>query len=211
MSDPLSFLAGEASSSSESEEDDGGVAPLREPEAPFGDTSNGKLPSPDTLFATVGRPSFLDNPLEGHIDWDRFVRKEETSPEPSAHERGGYAAIPPPNQEESLSKLPSSLGSDATLISAAPVRYSTPGDSTDSKLLTVSNQTTNDDTKTKIGMKRPYKDKGEIEEVSGSKMQKGETFRQKEKRKRDLGQSSRGKSYVEEEKRILRQEYGQER
>ena len=34
---------------------------------------------------------------------------------------------------------------------------------------------------------------------------KSKSFRQKEKRKRDLGQSSRGKSYVEEEKRILRE------
>eukprot|EP01134_Creolimax_fragrantissima_P003122 CFRG3122T1 len=31
------------------------------------------------------------------------------------------------------------------------------------------------------------------------------TFQQKEKRKRDLGMASRGKNYVEEEKRILRQ------
>ena len=35
-----------------------------------------------------------------------------------------------------------------------------------------------------------------------------ETFRQKEKRKRDMGLSSRGKNYVEEEKRILRQQFG---
>ncbi|XP_078441760.1 uncharacterized protein LOC144711642 [Wolffia australiana] len=33
----------------------------------------------------------------------------------------------------------------------------------------------------------------------------GLTFSQKEKRKRDLGQASRGKSYVEEEKRLLRE------
>lgn len=39
------------------------------------------------------------------------------------------------------------------------------------------------------------------------KKQKTENFRQKEKRKRDEGQSSRGKSYVEEEKRILRQDF----
>ncbi|CAA0828082.1 Unknown protein [Striga hermonthica] len=31
------------------------------------------------------------------------------------------------------------------------------------------------------------------------------SFQQKEKRKRDLGQASRGKSYVEEEKRLLRE------
>ena len=42
---------------------------------------------------------------------------------------------------------------------------------------------------------------------SAKKKLKTETFRQKEKRKRDVGQSSRGKSYVEEEKRILRQAF----
>ncbi|EFJ22930.1 hypothetical protein SELMODRAFT_104331, partial [Selaginella moellendorffii] len=34
--------------------------------------------------------------------------------------------------------------------------------------------------------------------------QRAQTFSKKEKRKRDLGQASRGKSYVEEEKRLLR-------
>lgn len=45
---------------------------------------------------------------------------------------------------------------------------------------------------------------------SAPKKQKTENFRQKEKRKRDQGQSSRGKSYVEEEKRILRQDFSAE-
>ena len=47
-------------------------------------------------------------------------------------------------------------------------------------------------------------------EESAPKKQKTENFRQKEKRKRDQGQSARGKSYVEEEKRILRQEFSAE-
>lgn len=34
--------------------------------------------------------------------------------------------------------------------------------------------------------------------------QEKKSFAQKEKRKRDLGQTSRGKNYVEEEKRLLR-------
>ena len=36
------------------------------------------------------------------------------------------------------------------------------------------------------------------------KKEKNMSFSQKEKRKRDLGQASRGKNYVEEEKRLLR-------
>ncbi|KAH6772789.1 hypothetical protein C2S52_004388 [Perilla frutescens var. hirtella] len=37
-----------------------------------------------------------------------------------------------------------------------------------------------------------------------SRKEKNISFQQKEKRKRDLGQASRGKNYVEEEKRLLR-------
>jgi hypothetical protein len=41
---------------------------------------------------------------------------------------------------------------------------------------------------------------------AGAKQGKdSKTFKAKEKRKRDVGQTSRGKSYVEEEKRILRE------
>lgn len=40
--------------------------------------------------------------------------------------------------------------------------------------------------------------------VQTRKDKKNASFSQKEKRKRDLGQASRGKSYVEEEKRLLR-------
>ncbi|KAL2540576.1 hypothetical protein Adt_01554 [Abeliophyllum distichum] len=40
--------------------------------------------------------------------------------------------------------------------------------------------------------------------VQTQKDKKNLSFQQKEKRKRDLGQASRGKNYVEEEKRLLR-------
>jgi len=38
-----------------------------------------------------------------------------------------------------------------------------------------------------------------------SRKEKNVSFSQKEKRKRELGQASRGKNYVEEEKRLLRE------
>ncbi|XP_065861109.1 uncharacterized protein [Euphorbia lathyris] len=41
--------------------------------------------------------------------------------------------------------------------------------------------------------------------VQTAKEKKSASFSQKEKRKRDLGQASRGKNYVEEEKRLLRE------
>lgn len=40
--------------------------------------------------------------------------------------------------------------------------------------------------------------------VQTQKEKRNLSFQQKEKRKRDLGQASRGKNYVEEEKRLLR-------
>lgn len=40
--------------------------------------------------------------------------------------------------------------------------------------------------------------------VQTRKDKKNQSFSQKEKRKRELGQASRGKNYVEEEKRLLR-------
>ncbi|KAG9350914.1 hypothetical protein JZ751_024803 [Albula glossodonta] len=45
----------------------------------------------------------------------------------------------------------------------------------------------------------------EPEKALSAKKRKVETFQQKEKRKRDLGQATSDKSFVEEEKRILRQ------
>lgn len=44
----------------------------------------------------------------------------------------------------------------------------------------------------------------ELVNVQTRQDKKNMSFSQKEKRKRDLGQASRGKSYVEEEKRLLR-------
>ncbi|KAJ8749507.1 hypothetical protein K2173_025702 [Erythroxylum novogranatense] len=48
------------------------------------------------------------------------------------------------------------------------------------------------------------KDGEQLANVQTSKEKKSLSFSQKEKRKREFGQASRGKSYVEEEKRLLR-------
>ena len=42
-------------------------------------------------------------------------------------------------------------------------------------------------------------------ESKSAKKRRVETFQQKEKRKRDMGQATSDKNFVEEEKRILRQ------
>ncbi|KAI8491523.1 hypothetical protein Bbelb_307230 [Branchiostoma belcheri] len=56
--------------------------------------------------------------------------------------------------------------------------------------------------------KRAAEEDRESERGATNKKLKSESFRQKEKRKRDLGMANREKSYVEEEKRILRQSFG---
>ncbi|KAF6175543.1 hypothetical protein GIB67_023063 [Kingdonia uniflora] len=48
------------------------------------------------------------------------------------------------------------------------------------------------------------REKEEQKEKDRERREKNLSFAQKEKRKRDIGQASRGKSYVEEEKRLLR-------
>lgn len=50
----------------------------------------------------------------------------------------------------------------------------------------------------------PTADEESKDEVSNKK-RRVETFQQKEKRKRDMGQATSDKNFVEEEKRILRQ------
>ena len=213
--DPLSFFAGEDSSDSESEgeenqEDTKIDSKLNEKEADSNELSS-KLPSPDTLFATVGRPAFLDTAPDRHINWDRFVKKHEDN----IHETDSHIAIPPPadldsgNRSKPVSSglsiaIASTYSEPSAEISAKPVKYTS--QDVEPKFRTVSDSNQSEITATaKVGSKRPVQ---EIETGSSSKKAKGvETFRQKEKRKRNLGQTSREKNYVEEEKRILRQAF----
>lgn len=208
MSDPLSFFAGE-DSSSESEDEAEGEKNSKDDDD-VSESNKDKLPSPNTLFKSVGRPAFLDDPLKGHIDWDKFVKSSDPEEgEPNVHQSDSYAAIPPPaslgpsgSPAPGSSKLTRSiLGSGVVEFSSAPVEYSknknpTPGGPT----------TTGPDV---AGVKRPQGSASVVlaaPEVESKKL-KGDNFRRKEKKKRDLGQSSRGKSYVEEEKRVLRQQF----
>lgn len=218
-SDPLSFFAGEDSSESESEgeesqKDAKQKANLQESnKAESTSEVSTKLPSPDTLFATVGRPSFLDTAVDTHINWDRFVKK----PEENIHETDTHVAIPPPSDLDSGDRskpvssglsiaIASTYSEPSTEISAKPVRYTS--QDVDSKFRTVSDSNEGEG-EVKAGSKHTLpqeKDSGTLTSAS-KKAKTVETFRQKEKRKRNSGQTSRGKSYVEEEKRILRQQF----
>ena len=235
MADPLSFFAGEDSSDSDGE---GEPEPEKQPERVEEDSRPDKLPSPDTLFATVGRPSFLSTSLNPsgrrEVNWDRFVKNDT---EENIHADGTHAAIAPPSDlENSRGNISSSLSiaiastytTPSHEISAAPVKYSKPrtvdDDEEEEANVGVSGaaMTNHGEGKSQsvsavvAGTKRSSVSVKEGEDGgsgdgggdgSAKKKSKTETFRQKEKRKRDVGQSSRGKSYVEEEKRILRQAF----
>ena len=220
MADPLSFFAGEDSSDSENE---GDPEPVKQPERVEEDSRPDKLPSPDTLFATVGRPSFLStslDPSDREVNWDRFVKNDT---EENIHSDGTHAAIAPPSDlENSRGNISSSLSiaiastytTPSHEISAAPVKYPNPKTDDNDENVGVSDASVvNRDeeissTSTAVaGTKRGVSVRDGDGDGSAKKKSKTETFRQKEKRKRDVGQSSRGKSYVEEEKRILRQAF----
>lgn len=214
MSDPLSFFAAEDSSDSESE---GIPSPQEVPEKDEEDTRPDKLPSPDTLFATVGRPSFLSttlNPSGREVNWDRFVKNDT---EENVHSDGMYAAIAPPSDLESSrgnisSSLSIAIASTYTTpsheISAAPVKYTQPKPNDDDDGIGGDAESTGVEGRGAVtSTKRAAPMMKDSDGGSARKKAKTETFRQKEKRKRDTGMSSRGKSYVEEEKRILRQTF----
>lgn len=63
------------------------------------------LPKPDDLFQTVSRPSFLYNPLNKQIDWDRWVKKAPEEP-PKEFKIWQTNAVPPPEVYRTEEKKP---------------------------------------------------------------------------------------------------------
>ena len=212
-SDPLNFFAAGEDSSDSDEEDDSRARDPRTGDASDAEKGDAdKLPSPDSLFKSVGRPTFLKDPNEKFIDWDRFVKTSEAE-EPSVHEsEDGYAAIPPPaslagNSGTVTTRLTRTIlgtgGEGAVEFSSPPVTY----DNGPVSSGTGAPPTTAEDTQQGVKRTQESASESEQQEVPAAKRAKGALFRVKEKRKRDIGQTSRGKSYVEEEKRILRQQF----
>ncbi|XP_041647880.1 UPF0690 protein C1orf52 homolog [Cheilinus undulatus] len=155
------------------------------------------LPKPDELFSSVSKPAFLYNPLNKEIDWDSLTVK---APEEPAREfkpwktnavppPESYAAEPekkkgpPPGMDMAIkwSNVYEDNGEDAPQAYTGKARF----------LPTEEQQSDSDEDA----------EKGQL----SAKKRRVETFQQKEKRKRDLGQATSDKNFVEEEKRILRQ------
>ncbi|KAK2835211.1 hypothetical protein Q5P01_015695 [Channa striata] len=155
------------------------------------------LPKPDELFRSVSKPAFLYNPLNKQIDWDSLTVK---APEEPVREFKPWKtnAVPPPESyaAEPEKKKGPPPGMDMAIKWSnvyedngedAPQHHTG-----NAKFLPADEELSESDE--------------DSEKPSQSaKKRRVETFRQKEKRKRDLGQATSDKSFVEEEKRILRQ------
>lgn len=153
------------------------------------------LPRPEELFGSVSKPAFLYNPLNKEIDWDSLTVK---APEEPAREFKPWKtnAVPPPDSyaAEPEKKKGPPPGMDMAIKWSnvyedngedAPQAYTGKA-----QFLPTEEQPSDSD---------------EESDKLSNKRRRVETFQQKEKRKRDLGQATSDKNFVEEEKRILRQ------
>ncbi|XP_071005924.1 UPF0690 protein C1orf52 homolog [Oncorhynchus clarkii lewisi] len=156
------------------------------------------LPKPDELFKSVAKPSFLYNPLNKQIDWESRAVK---APEEPAKEFKMWKtnAVPPPQSYATETEKPKK---------GAP-----PGMDMAIKWSNIYEDNGEDAPQPHMGNavflpteEQPSDSDEDGDKASVSaKKRRVESFQQKEKRKRDLGQATSDKSFVEEEKRILRQ------
>jgi len=155
------------------------------------------LPKPDDLFKSVSKPAFLYNPLNKQIDWEsRIVKapeepakefkvwKTNAVPPPESYATEEKKKGPPPGMDMAIkwSNVYEDNGDDAPQA-AAKARF----------LPEEEDQFSDPDDQSQNAFQ-------------SAKKQRVETFQQKEKRKRDMGQATSDKTFVEEEKRILRQD-----
>ena len=116
--DPLSFFAAGESSSGSDTESEGEAVKKKENSLNSQDRaseeppSKTKLPSPTTLFATIGRPAFLETKEECCVDWNSLSKR---------YEPHTYSA-PPVTFSETLAERESEEYEEA-VISSAPVKY----------------------------------------------------------------------------------------
>ncbi|XP_034387117.1 UPF0690 protein C1orf52 homolog [Cyclopterus lumpus] len=155
------------------------------------------LPKPDELFGSVSKPAFLYNPLNKEIDWESLTVK---APEEPAREFKPWKtnAVPPPES-----------------YTAEPEKKKGPPPGMDMaiKWSNVYEDNGEDAPQPFTGNARFLPTEEELPESDedsdkldlSAKKRRVETFHQKEKRKRDMGQATSDKNFVEEEKRILRQ------
>uniref|UniRef100_A0A8C7WTT6 Chromosome 1 open reading frame 52 n=1 Tax=Oryzias sinensis TaxID=183150 RepID=A0A8C7WTT6_9TELE len=157
----------------------------------------GALPRPDELFNSVSKPAFLYNPLNKQIDWDTLTVKP---PEEPVKEFKPWKtnAVPPP---ESYTAEPEKKKKGPPPGTDMAIKWSNvyedngedaPAHTGKARFLPPEEQPADSDEESE-------------KSATSAKKRRVETFQQKEKRKRELGQATSDKTFVEEEKRILRQ------
>ncbi|XP_052396306.1 UPF0690 protein C1orf52 homolog [Carassius gibelio] len=205
QSEARNFFMGfdDLSDSSSDSDGESGVKNRSEPEPSASTEAQGRkraaepLPKPDDLFRSVSKPAFLYNPLNKVIDWDRRAVKAPEEP-PKQFKVWKNNAVPPPQTyvtEEKKKGAPDGMdmaikwsnvyednGDDAPQAHGGPAHFLPEEEQ---------QQDSDDDASGK--------------QQASAKKRRVETFQQKEKRKRDIGQATSDKNFVEEEKRILRQ------
>jgi hypothetical protein len=109
------FTADDDETSSESENEEESSQTHETTTTTTTDTSHAnKLPSPSTLFATVGKPKFLETPLEDNdVDWNSLSKRYEPLFE--------YSSVSCPVETVDLE---SDERNEAS-ISGAPIKYKT--------------------------------------------------------------------------------------
>ncbi|XP_068563786.1 UPF0690 protein C1orf52 homolog [Cebidichthys violaceus] len=154
------------------------------------------LPKPEELFGSVSKPAFLYNPLNKEIDWESLTVK---APEEPAREFKPWKtnAVPPP---------------ESYTVEPEKKKGPPPGMDMAIKWSNVYEDNGEDAPQPFAGNARFLPTEEELPESDeeseldlSAKKRRVETFQQKEKRKRDMGQATSDKNFVEEEKRILRQ------
>ncbi|XP_035684389.1 UPF0690 protein C1orf52 homolog [Branchiostoma floridae] len=232
MADPLALFAGDSDSDSDSSDNDDELAAKNaqktDEKKPQTKPANA-LPDPLSLLASTGRPSFLDRPHERGIDWERrTVKAPEPPPDeeyvPYSYRAKGSAALPavsshtttetfeptPPAEDPTSEgdRIQKEMRAWNSLYQYEPDSLVNVSEEDKAVAKLIAEEAVLENMELNAAQKRAAEEDREAERGASSKKLKSETFRHKEKRKRDLGMANREKSYVEEEKRILRQSFG---
>lgn len=198
-SDPLSFLAdGDASSSDSDDETINNNTQFSQhnTDSAIDDDAKGiALPDPESLLSNKTKPSFYkddDDSYYNSVDWER-VSDQVYNTAKAMH--------------KSVPTLGGSMSTNPNIVSGAAVKYSEENN-TSNNTQAVENDIDNNLATSKVNEEGATSSLADDKHVAKRKTSDASiTYRQREKRKRDLGQTSRGKNYVEEEKRILKQSY----
>ncbi|KAG5275638.1 hypothetical protein AALO_G00122910 [Alosa alosa] len=156
------------------------------------------LPKPDDLFRSVSKPTFLYNPLNKQIDWESRIVKAPEEP-PKEFKVWKTNAVPPPESYATEEKKKGPPPGMDMAIKWSNV-YEDNGDDAPQAAMGKARFLPEDEQ-----LPDPESDDDDADDSKSSKKRRVETFQQKEKRKRDMGQATSDKTFVEEEKRILRQ------